>query len=284
VPASMTGQGSAEARVRVGRVLVRLRSVNSRSLRVSWRVAEALRPYLPAVETLLRGALSRGSVEFEAEMETNESAWRIDKALLDRYAELARRIGGRDPDGAVLLSLPGVVVRDADRESRLRKPFLAAARRALAALLAARKREGRRVTGVLRAELDALRRNVGEFEKRYKGVARRVARRLAARLKNVLSETHIDTDDASTMREVALLAQRADVSEEVERLKIHIKEARRLLRLAGPVGVRMDFVAQEMNREVSTLAAKCAEPALALLVLDMRTGVARLREQVQNLE
>jgi uncharacterized protein (TIGR00255 family) len=180
---------------------------------------------------------------------------------------------------ADLLRWPGVIGEDADEES-LRAALGELCRRALDELVAARSREGAKLAAGILERVQAMQRRVDD-------VLPLVPQALAAyqaKITERLREAVGSTDDERIRTEVALFASKADVAEELERLRTHLDEVRRTLAAGGAVGKRLDFIAQELNREANTLAAKAASQAISDCALELKLLVEQIREQVQNIE
>jgi uncharacterized protein (TIGR00255 family) len=183
------------------------------------------------------------------------------------------------------LSVPGVVQASADASAAaaLTEQALASVRAALDRATASREREGealRREMGRLLAEMSSHLSTVAAGAERFPAIVKaRIEERLAA-----LVGPSVPLDPAALAREAALLAERADAREEIARLEAHIEHARELLAAGGAVGRRLDFLAQEMNREANTVGSKCDDLEVTRAVLELKAGVERFREQAQNLE
>jgi len=280
---SMTGFGSAEECGEFGTVTVRIRTLNGKSLRVVWRVSDLLRPFIVEAETILRSRIHRGSVEVDGGAEVPPSlALEVDEELLAFYSKIAGRFGA--VDGAKLLALPGVVRQKQGSYDVLKKPFLRALRRALTETIKRRREEGRALKKALSQLLSSAEKLLKRIEKNYSRSVPQLAERLAARVKRAMERLQVRSDDAGLLREAAIVAERTDIREEIDRLAAHMEEFRRTLKADGAVGLRLDLLTQEMQRETSTMAAKCADAGLAVDVLELRTVVAEIRQQVQNVE
>ncbi len=290
----MTGFGSGK-RERDGiLVSVELRSVNHRFLKTSVHLAEDLGWVQSLVETRLRERIERGSVgaTLQIERSSRAGAVAVDAALLRKLhaevEEVRRALKIESPVAlGDLLAVEGVVraseaaLRDAPA---VRVLVEEAVDEALAALQAMQEREG----GFLRQEIDALLTSVEvrmlEISKRMPDVARLNRERYLAKLRDFVAGTGIELAHADLVREVALLAEKADVTEEVGRLRGHVIQYREAVEEGGRIGRKLDFLTQEMFREANTMAAKVTEYDLARAVVDVKADVDRLREQTQNIE
>jgi uncharacterized protein (TIGR00255 family) len=284
---SMTGYAVASADSQRGALTLELRSVNSRFLDLQFRVAEELRAAEPLLRELISGRIGRGKVDCRlylgksgapAQQQLNVQAIQQLRALA---AEAAKAFPGAAPlrTGDVL-RWPGVLAEPAVDEDATRAALELLARRALDELAAARAREGAKLG-------DAVRERVAEMRKRLAEVAPLVPEavaahrvRLAERLREVLDEGVEERIRA----EIALFATKSDVDEELTRLAAHLDEVERVLRKGGAAGKRLDFLAQELNREANTLASKAAGLKIADCALELKLLIEQIREQVQNIE
>ncbi len=285
---SMTAFARGEARGSQGRLTLEIRSVNHRYLDASLRLPEALRPYESALRETLRDRLERGKVELSARFDagTEEGVLAVDEARAAAVAEAARRVAERlgDRAGPVdpleLLRWPGVL-REAELDGDALGTELAGlAGSVLDAFVAHRAREGARLAAIVEARLVAIEEIVAEVRTRADDLVAALRRRLAERTAELAAEL----EPQRLEQEVALLAQKADVAEELDRLDAHVAEIRRTLAGSGPAGRRLDFLAQELNREANTLASKASAVDVALRAVDLKVLVEQIREQIQNVE
>lgn len=295
---SMTGYGRGAAESGDVAVEVEVRSVNSRHLAIKCRLSNELVRLEPKVEALVKKRLARGHVDVFARLRLSRSRRRpqIDEAALKIYRDALHRLGGTRSKtrasegeaaaGAALLSLPGVVTLTEQELSTtvVQRLVMAALRDALDGLERARGAEGARLAGAFRRELRAL-------EKHRKAIARRGPRlvdehhrQLGKRLAALLGERGLDPDDPVLRREVAVLADRGDVTEELDRLSSHIEAVTAALQAAGPVGRQLDFLLQEVGREVNTVGAKLSDVTVTGHVVALKCAVEKLREQAANIE
>ena len=288
----MTGFGAAEAAAGGLSARAEVRSVNHRHLQVKLRLPPEASHLEPEVEALVRRKLSRGAVSVVVHLarEGGVATARIDEEAARAYAErleaLARRLGlGDGPDLEDLLLLPGVVAgrEDGEADPRVATLVTRAVRGALAELVRMREREGEALRRDLARHAAAVGRLVARIEKRMPAVVRGHQRALRRRVAELLGgNSGLEPRDLA--REIALLADRLDVSEELARLEAHLDQLERLLEKGGTVGRKLDFLTQEFFREANTVGSKCSDARVAHAVVDLKTCVERLREQVQNVE
>jgi uncharacterized protein (TIGR00255 family) len=285
---SMTGYASASAESPRGTLAIELRSVNARFLDVQMRVAEELRALEPLLRERIAARVARGKVDcrvFFIEGSVPAGSQRLSTAALARLKTLADEARTAFPDAAALriadvLRWPGVVAEAPADEGATRAAAEALCRRALDELLAARAREGAKLAQVVSERVAAMRRRLEE-------VAPLLPQSLAAyqaKLTERLREAIGSADDDRVRAELALFAAKVDVDEELERLRAHLGEVERTLGQGGPIGKRLDFIAQELNREANTLASKAASQTISDCALELKLLVEQVREQVQNIE
>lgn len=290
---SMTGFGAAAGEVPPGAsIRVEVRSVNHRHLALKLRLPEAFVALEPEVEARVRARCERGSVTLHADVERTRGAVaaRIDHAAARAYKEelegLARELGLATALSLdTLATLPGVIVAAAapELEESLGAAFLAHVEQALDALVAMRAREGVALAADLRKNAAALRDFVARIETRMPAVLAGHKAALERRIQELVGRSFA-LAPADLAREVALLCDKLDVSEELARLASHLVQFDELLAKGGRAGRQLDFLVQELLREVNTIGSKCSDAEAAHLVVEAKTNVERLREQVQNIE
>lgn len=296
--ASMTGFARESGTLPDGTSFVwELRSVNGRGLDLRLRVPNGL----DAIEAALREAagrrLKRGNVSATLTLKREERAPRLtpDPAALEQAIALAtgvaQRLGAPPPRAEAILALPGVLRAetaepDEAAEEAKRAALVAAFETALAGLVAARGREGAQLATILAALLDeiAALREAAATEAATQPEAQR--QRLMENLAKLLGEGDLRAriPEERLAQEVAMLAQRSDVREELDRLSAHVAEARRLLAAGDAVGRKLEFLTQEFVREANTLCSKSASVGLTRLGLELKAAIERLREQAANVE
>jgi uncharacterized protein (TIGR00255 family) len=285
---SMTGYAAASAEGGGGRLSLELRSVNSRFLDVQLRVAEELRALEPMLREAIAARLSRGKVDcrlyFNDGAATAETAT-LDPAALARLLALATQAAQAFPGASSLrvadiLRWPGVVTQPPRDEEALRAQVRQLVRRALDDLVEARASEGAKLAAVVLERIAEMRRRVEAVAPLIPKALLDHQRKLEERLREALGSGQEERIRA----EVALFAAKIDVDEELERLKAHFGEVEKTLRGGGAAGKRLDFLAQELNREANTLASKAASAAVADCALELKVLVEQVREQVQNIE
>jgi len=291
---SMTGFGRAEVGGESLVVAVEARSVNHRHLDIAIRLPRALADLEMEARRLIQSRLERGRVDVTVQVTPLPGhaapRVRIDGSLAREYLAQARLLGadlgiGGEVPLAWVLERPGVVRLEDTEAAPVAPswPLLAdALGRALDDLVARRTAEGERLTGELRTLHAELVATVKQVATRAPAAAARREERLRDRLRGLLAGTPID--EGRILTEAAVWADKTDVTEELARLRAHLGEVTLLLDKDGPVGRPLDFLIQELNREVNTLGSKADDLELSQAALAAKSILERIREQVQNLE
>lgn len=289
---SMTGFGSARAQVGAEELTVELRSVNGKFCEVKARLPRELLALEADAVRLVKTRLARGSIELSLRRGSaggSSRTPRIDEALAASVADSFR--GLRDRLGlAGEVSLSDVVAVEGVVVVEERAPELAdaaaaleaAMEQALTTLIAMREREGAALHADLAERIGRIERFAGELAKQAPLAVIEHQERIARRVEELTGG--IPLDPQRLAQEVALLAERSDIAEELTRLGSHIAQFRELLGEGEPVGRRIDFLVQELNREVNTIASKSTWPGAATITVEAKAELERIREQIQNVE
>jgi len=288
----MTGFGRGMAEADGVAATCDVKSVNHRFLDVKVRLPRELLPREAQVVDRVRSAVGRGRVDVTVRIDVvGRSATRlvVDAALAADYVRAAAEIAeatGQDsaaPTVTELAAMDGVVtLRPADVGESAGTALLDALDGALSEHRAMRESEGRALAEDLSARCSAIGEAVTAVESRAEDQLPRLRDKMHERLRTLLGETPVDEDRVLT--EAAVLADRADVTEEVVRLHQHLAAFREAMETSGSVGRKLDFLAQEMLREANTIGSKAWDPPISLWVIDIKSDVERIREQVQNIE
>ncbi|WP_244484050.1 YicC/YloC family endoribonuclease [Devosia sp. Leaf64] len=289
--ASMTGYARSEAAFGSTRLRVELKSVNGRGLDIRSRLAPGLDAFDIPLRQLLSQSLSRGSVNLAISFDRQgtSGAVSVNQAALETVLaaidSLAHRVDAQRPTLDGILSLPGVLAVEESRgldEEGLEPVLMAAVREAIAGLIKSRLDEGARIAQILVAQVDAIAALVDQADAHPARSRDVIAARLSQQVQSLRQEADISPERLA--QEALVLATKADIQEEIDRLRAHIAGARALLATAGAVGRRLDFLAQEFNREANTLCSKSNAVELTAIGLDLKAAIDQLREQVQNIE
>ena len=289
---SMTGFGAASGRAGGREVRVEARSVNHRHLLVKTRLPPELSHLDAEVEARVRKKLKRGAVTLHvnATRPTAAETARVNVDVAERYrrqlAKLSKSFGGNgEVSLEAVLPLPGVVgapddMEDLDKEA---KGILRRVDEAVSRLVEMRETEGRAIEDDLRRNAALVVKQVDRIERRMPAVVKRHQAGLQKRVDELL-EGRSGVDPSDLAREIAVLADKLDVSEEIARLRSHTEQLDTFLAKGGDIGRKLDFLVQEIFREANTIGSKCNDAQVAHRVVELKTLVERLREQVQNVE
>lgn len=288
---SMTGYGRGEATNREIAVVVEMKSVNNRFLDVQLRVPREYLLLEPRIVERLKRDLVRGRIEVFVRRTALEGSQQVqpDPALAESYLKamlaVAQRLQ-RPPEElslALVLAQPGVLtVTDREADALSEWDLVSTAlEAALGELQQMRATEGRALQEDLGRHLDALLRLRAEVASVAEGVAERLKSRLDGRLQRLLADR---VDPGRLAQEAAVLADKADISEELARLESHVAQFSEALAAAEPVGRKLDFLLQELHREINTIGSKSAEHPVSARVVEMKSVAERMREQAANVE
>ena len=285
--ASMTGFARREISGPWGTLVCELRSVNHRFLEAGFRLPDELRSAEGELRQHLTREVRRGKVDCSISYrraQVSEAGLEVDGHALERLLARLKDIGRSFPAYTVnlvdVLRWPGVLKEDSSAGEELMVATKALFGSTLEDLVAARAREGLRLKELLELRCTGLEDQVRQVRERLPEVQTRMRARLDERLKELTA--NVDQDRLE--QELALLLQRLDVDEELDRLSGHIQEIRRVIAANEPAGRRLDFLMQELNREANTLSSKSQDLDTTRTAVDMKVLIEQMREQVQNAE
>jgi uncharacterized protein (TIGR00255 family) len=286
---SMTGFANVERQYDFGRLAWELRSVNHRYLEIGFRLPEEFRVLEPEIRRILGEHLSRGKVDvalrYSPAPGTAHSGFVLNHAALERLlalqAEIRAASGLQEPvDLATLMRWPGVIEEQAADPEPLHAAALALLGEAAAGLQSARRREGVDMDAAIRERLGIIEEWIGRLREWLPEIRAGLRDKLLSRV----AELQQPLDPGRLEQEVAFLAQKIDVDEELDRLQAHVTETRRVLERSDPVGRRLDFLMQEFNRESNTLSSKSVDQRTTQAAVELKVAIEQMREQVQNIE
>lgn len=290
---SMTGFGHASFSIESACFDVEVRSVNHRHLDVRIRLPHGLAAFEGEVRALVAERLDRGKVDLNVHASAGGQASdtvTLDLGVVAQYLRAARELGQQhgvagELDVCTLLGLPGVarVIERSLPEQAVRAAIAAGIGEALDGLGSMRAAEGAALDRDLRARLARIDALTADVETRSTDVQRAVRERLRKRADQLRDETGL-LDEARLHQEIVLAADRLDIAEETVRMRSHTAQFRTILDAAGAVGRRLDFLLQEMGREANTIGSKGGDAPIAHQVVELKTELERIREQVQNVE
>lgn len=288
---SMTGYGRGEATNGDITIVVEMKSVNNRFRDLNVRLPREYLVIEPRLQQTLKDRIQRGRVDVFVRRSSTESAHTVaaDLSLAERYFKamggVAKRLARSDHEIplSIVLQQPGVLTQVEQEADGLAEWNLVstAVDAALEDLMAMRAAEGKALKVDLESHLDEMLRLRADVEQHQDGIAERLRSRLDKRIRRLVSDR---VDPQRLAQEAAILADKADVSEELARIQSHCGQFRAALSADEPVGRKLDFLLQELNREINTIGSKAAEHPVAHAVVDMKSVLERMREQAANVE
>ncbi len=294
----MTGFGEARHQSDSLSVAVEIRAVNNRYLKIVVRAAEPYNLFEPELERVIRQTIRRGTlqVQIRCERQAQASDYRLNAVALRSYLDQIRRVGGEmGLESATIaalmaqcVALPGVAPEPgsnagkADEEWPLLEKVV---EQALARLQAMRLEEGRRMAAELLSMRDRIADELQEIKKRIPAVSAGYRDRLLERVRALLTEPSIPLHAEDVIKEVAIFADRSDISEEVVRLSSHLEQFHSVVTKEGDgPGRKLEFLAQEMGRETNTIGSKASDVQISRHVVEIKASLEKIRELIQNVE
>lgn len=288
MPLSMTGFARREVQLPWGTLSCEVRSVNHRYLEPSFRMPEVLRRVEPALRETLRKKLSRGKIEINIFLKT-DTAEQSETALNNTYCEqvltLAQQISEKLESPAPInplevLRWPGVI-----QNAEIPPDVLASATESLfvetlGQLIENRQREGDELIKLIEQRLESIKECVAHVRAALPELLSQYQEKLVAKLETL----SVDVEPERLAQEMVFIAQKADVAEELDRLETHVIEVARTLKKREPIGRRLDFLMQELNREANTLSSKSISSNTTQVAVDLKVFIEQIREQIQNIE
>ncbi|MGD1277459.1 MAG: YicC/YloC family endoribonuclease [Tepidisphaeraceae bacterium] len=290
---SMTGFGDATAEHDGTHYAVEIRALNNRFFKPIIKLPENLSGLEPEIETLLRQGLGRGSITYilKMRMDSAEAAYHINTSALMSYLQQLQKIQGLDKlvqiDLASLVQLPGVCQEPRDESDEIQRhgdvirQITAAA---IARLNAMRQREGQALLADLLRHTRQIASHLAQIQERAPLVIEDYHKKLTLRVNQLLGRAELQVDQGDLLKEVALFAERADISEEIARLTSHLEAFEHSGQTGEHAGRKLDFLAQEMLREANTIASKANDASIARHIVEVKGDIDRIKEQVQNVE
>lgn len=287
---SMTGFAAARSDTEFGVLSVELRSLNHRYSELSIRLPEELRVTEPTLRQMLSARVKRGkldaTVRFRAQAGGTSTGMALNEPLARKLAEVADQARALFPDAQPgdlpgWLAWPGVVNQPEADLTPLHQELLGLVEAALAELVAYRRREGEQLAALINERLAEVKSITAQVRKWMPEIAQRQRARM---IEKVQALTEVSADESRLEQEIAFILQRMDVDEELDRLDAHVAEVERSLASDKPIGRRLDFLMQELNREANTLGSKSADARASQACVDLKVLIEQMREQVQNIE
>ena len=291
---SVTGFGGAEGQLGGVTYSVEIKTVNNRYFKHRIKLPDAAAFLEEDIEKLLRKHLHRGTVNFVLNLKniSADTLFDVDDAALRSYVEKLKEMATHfdlenNFDLGNLLTLPGIVqpkTPDEDTAAEIRDFVIEMSENAIDELKQMRSVEGASIAADFAHNCESISDSIDEIRKLSGRVTEEYQEKLFKRLNSLMSGVKYDIDEASIAREVAIMAERCDISEELSRLESHIQQFLESCELDGQAGRKLDFISQEMLREANTIASKASDSDIARYVVDMKCRIDRIKEQVQNVE
>jgi uncharacterized protein (TIGR00255 family) len=285
---SMTGYAAQEKSLDNATLILELRAVNSRYLDLHFKLDDNLRSLEPLMRERIGEQLSRGKIECKLNLmarTTTPQAAQIDPAMLQQLAAMQAIAKQHFPQSrelsvADILRWPGVLISEAEGESKLAEEVNALLQEGLQALNASRAREGEKLKALILERLA----QIEQLVETVKPLLPTLTQEYQAKLEAKLNDSLKNLDPERLAQELVLFAQRIDVDEELSRLTAHISEVKRILNSDAPAGKRLDFLMQELNREANTLGSKSVAVETTKVPMELKVLIEQMREQIQNIE
>jgi uncharacterized protein (TIGR00255 family) len=290
---SMTGFGDATAEHDGTHYAVEIRSLNNRFFKPVIKLPENVSGLEPEIETRLREKLGRGSITYILKMRVDsaEAAYHVNTAALESYLAQLRQVKGLDGvariDLASLMQLPGVCQEPRDETDEIATHgdvIRTQTHKAIEKLMAMREREGKSLFADLMKHCQVISSSLNEISGRAPAVVDDYHKRLTQRVNELMRKAELRVNEADLIKEVAVFAERADISEEIQRLTSHLNAFEQACQEGEHAGRKLDFITQEMLREANTIASKGNDAQIAKHIVEIKGAIDRLKEQVQNVE
>lgn len=289
---SMTGFGRMQEVINNREILVEIKAVNHRYYEFNSRVPRAYGYLDEKLKGFLNGRVSRGKVEVSVSIfnqEGADAAIEINRSIADGYVSALRSVSEEldlkdDLSLSSIMRLPDIfnVVKTAEDEEVIWQDVKTVASKALDKFINMRETEGKKMYEDISSRLDFIENVVGKIEKRSPEVTELYREKLYSKIKEIVGDRNID--DARVLTEAAVFSEKTAVDEETVRLRSHIAQYRSLLDSDEAVGRKLDFLTQELNREVNTIGSKGQDLEITKMVVDLKSEIEKIREQIQNIE
>jgi uncharacterized protein (TIGR00255 family) len=284
----MTAFARHEEQTELGSLSWEIRSVNHRYLEVSFRLEESFRPFEMAMRKLISDTLSRGKVEVALRYRAPEQAqselqMNVDlaKAIMENYQQLASYTDSAAPiDILRVMQWPGVTQTESLDQDALQATVVNSLKQALVDLVATREREGAALEQMIIQRCE----QINDIAEQTKTRLPEILSSHRQKLSDRIAELEVNLEPERLEQEMVLLAQKADVAEEIDRLQNHVNEVKHTLKRNEPIGRRLDFLMQELNREANTLGSKSIDTDTTRYSVDLKVLIEQMREQIQNIE
>lgn len=282
---SMTGSANCIISSDIAALNIDITSINGRFLELNFKMPDSLRHLESKLREAFQKHLKRGKVDCYITLSHNlKSTLKVDKSALEQLSiaikTIEKSIGGISTNSLEILNYPGIQVQDENVQSKIDEFILNSLETAINKFVTARAHEGEKLKLAIQSRLESIEKELLPVEKALSELVSKEREKIKAKI----AELSIEIDPNRIEQEVTLAAQKADVREEYDRLKAHIKEVRSILQTGGICGKRLDFMMQEFNREANTLASKASSLDITKVAVELKVLIEQMREQVQNIE
>ena len=282
---SMTGSANCIISSDIAALNIDITSINGRFLELNFKMPDSLRHLESKLREAFQKKLKRGKVDCYITLSQNlKSTLKVNKSALEQLSiaikTIEKGIGGISTNALEILNYPGIQVQDENVQSKIDDFVLNSLETAISKLVTARAHEGEKLKLAIQSRLESIEKELLPVEKALSELVSKEREKIKAKI----AELSIEIDPNRIEQEVTLVAQKADVREEYDRLKAHIKEVRSILQTGGICGKRLDFMMQEFNREANTLASKASSLDITKVAVELKVLIEQMREQVQNIE
>lgn len=282
---SMTGSANCIISNDIAALNIDITSINGRFLELNFKMPDSLRHLESKLREAFQKHLKRGKVDCYITLSHNlKSTLKVDKSALEQLSiaikTIEKSIGGISTNSLEILNYPGIQVQDENVQSKIDEFILNSLETSINKLVTARAHEGEKLKLAIQSRLESIEKELLPVEKALSELVSKEREKIKAKI----AELSIEIDPNRIEQEVTLAAQKADVREEYDRLKAHIKEVRSILQTGGICGKRLDFMMQEFNREANTLASKASSLDITKVAVELKVLIEQMREQVQNIE
>lgn len=282
---SMTGSANCIISIDLADLNIDITSVNGRFLELNFKMPDSLRHLESKLREAFQKKLKRGKVDCYITLSQNlKSTIKVNKSALEQLSiaikTIEKGIGGISTNALEILNYPGIQVQDENVQSKIDDFVLNSLETAISKLVTARAHEGEKLKLAIQSRLESIEKELLPVEKSLSELVFKEREKIKAKI----AELSIEIDPNRIEQEVTLVAQKADVREEYDRLKAHIKKVRSILQTGGICGKRLDFMMQEFNREANTLASKASSLDITKVAVELKVLIEQMREQVQNIE
>ena len=282
---SMTGSANCIISIDLADLNIDITSVNGRFLELNFKMPDSLRHLESKLREAFQKKLKRGKVDCYITLSQNlKSTLKVNKSALEQLSiaikTIEKGIGGISTNALEILNYPGIQVQDENVQSKIDDFVLNSLETAISKLVTARAHEGEKLKLAIQSRLESIEKELLPVEKALSELVFKEREKIKAKI----AELSIEIDPNRIEQEVTLVAQKADVREEYDRLKAHIKEVRSILQTGGICGKRLDFMMQEFNREANTLASKASSLDITKVAVELKVLIEQMREQVQNID